>query len=108
MPGVSAITQSRRWGRSPKEPSYVWATTRNTSAVSAKTWNGSRILRCMTEFGVRLWGGFRQGLHFIDRPNHIERALRVVLELVVQYSLAAKQRVFETHESAFYAGERFS
>jgi len=44
-------------------------------------------------------------LSFANRPNHVERALGVVLEFVVQDSLTTVQRVLEADELSFEAGE---
>src|SRR5580700_1882645 len=106
MPGASAATQSSRCGRSPNEPSRVSAIISNTPVSSAKIWNGSRILRCMSccMRGLRL--RFRLGLlSFVDGPDHVERALRAVLEFIAQDALAAIKRVFETDGLAFETGE---
>src|ERR1017187_564256 len=52
--------------------------------------------------------GLRFSLRFADRANHVETALRVVLEFVVQDSLAAVQRILEADEFSGQAGELFS
>src|ERR1019366_395555 len=49
--------------------------------------------------------GFRFALRLGDRPDHVEGALRVVLEFIAQDSLAAVQRVREADELSFEAGE---
>src|SRR5579872_4986858 len=106
---------------------------RKTPVFSAKIWNGSRILRCMSAgcgmfdlrfrfrlgqrfglgleiggglratlaVGVGVWLGFIYGLvgfgscfRFVNRPDHVERALRVVFEFIAQDSFAAIERVF--------------
>ena len=43
-------------------------------------------------------GGFWFSLRFADRADHVETALRVVLEFVVQDAFAAVQRVFQADE----------
>src|SRR5664279_6233822 len=119
MPGARAATQSRRCGSSPKAPSGDSATMRDTSLSSTKTSNGKRTLSCMSNRGVgacvglfvafrfrvrlrdRLW--LRLGL--VDRSDHVKRALRDVVELVVQNPLAAIQCVLEADELAGEAGE---
>src|ERR1700752_1688949 len=97
MPGASASTQSNRRGNRPNEPCRVSATMRDTPVFSAKTSNGSRILRFMDIGGRR--GPvlrFGLGLRFVDLADHVKRALRIVLELVGEDALAAVQRVLKT------------
>jgi hypothetical protein len=45
----------------------------------------------------------RRPLRFINRPDHIERAFRIVFEFIAQDSLAAVQRVLEADELSFEA-----
>src|ERR1039458_8495786 len=52
--------------------------------------------------------GLRFSLRLTDRADHVETTLRVVLEFVVQDSLAAVQRVLEADEFSGQAGELFS
>src|SRR6202041_307420 len=102
-------TQSSRCGRTPNDPSRVSATIREIPVFSAKTPNGRRILRCMSvgcgmfHLRLRLWLvvlGF--SFRFVNRPDHIERALRVVFEFIAQDSFAAVERIFEAYQFSFY------
>src|ERR1019366_4734044 len=75
----------------------------------------SRFMRVCLRFRVcrRLWAGldsrfgvgFLLALGFVNRADHVERALRIVLELIVQDALAAVQRVLEADELSLEAGE---
>src|ERR1700678_1491819 len=97
MPGTSAATQSRLWGWSPYDPSEVSASMRDTSAFSANTWKGRRILRFM---GAR-WLGFRGVIRLFrlaDGPDHVERPLGVVLVLVAEDALTPVEGVLEADE----------
>src|ERR1039457_6732476 len=116
MPGVRAATQSSRCGRSPKEPSRVSATMRETPVFSAKMWNGRRTFRFMSasgmgclrfrlRFGFGFGLGLRLPLRLVNRPDHVERAFRGVFELIAQYSLAAIKRVLEADELSFESAE---
>src|SRR5579872_4823645 len=84
---------------------------RKTPVFSAKIWNGSRILRFMSagcgmfdlRFRFRIglnvrFAGVCFSLRFVNRPDHVEGAFRVVFELVPQDSFAAIERVFEADE----------
>jgi hypothetical protein len=42
----------------------------------------------MFDLRLRFHPGLRLSLRFVNRPDHIERALRVILEFVAQDSLA--------------------
>src|SRR5665213_3104233 len=104
----------------PKDPARVSATMRNTSVFSAKIWKGSRILRFMGGLGLGLGrsagllgvgagplgvgagllgvgagllGVGAELLGLADCADHVERALWVVLELVLQNAFAAVERV---------------
>ncbi len=57
--------------------------------------------------GVRRLG-LACALRLTDRADHVERALRIILELVSQDALAAIESVLETDESALVAGELLS
>src|SRR5664279_670005 len=127
MPGASAATKSRRCGSRPNEPAGVSATMRETSPSSTKTWNGSSTLSRMGDGGIggrllfrvrrrlrlrvclrirlrlRLW--LRLDLRLVDRPDHVERALRHVVELVMKDPLASVERVLQADELARQAGE---
>src|ERR1700734_3563926 len=104
MPGESAATQSRRCGKRPKLPDLVGATMRATGSHVAKTLNGNKILSRMRAPGFNdLRLRFRQRsacgasgtFGLIDRPDHIQRGFRTVLELIAQDALAAVERVFK-------------
>src|SRR5664279_294148 len=87
---------------------------RETPVFSAKTWNGRRTLSFISASGMsylrlRFRLGFRLGLRlslrFVNRPDHVERALREVLELIAQDPLAAIERVLEADELSFESAE---
>src|SRR3989339_353833 len=110
MPGASAATHSSRCGRSPNDPSRVSATMRDTPVFSANTPNGRRTLSVMDVGGtLGLWLRCRSGsclfLRFVNRPDHVERALRVVFGFIAQDSLTAAERVLEADERSLEAGE---
>src|SRR5580692_468992 len=92
---------------------------RDTPIFSAKIWNGSRILSVMSATGMidlrsplgcglgrwrrcfRLHGLLR----LADRPDHVQRALRIVLEFVAQDPLATVERLAQADELALQTGE---
>ena len=78
---------------------------RNTSVSATNTWNGNSTSRFIGVHRLRVW--FRFCRRFVDRADHVERALRVILEFIPQDALTAVQRVFETDEFPFEAAELF-
>src|ERR1700733_4265548 len=47
--------------------------------------------------------GFSFSLRFVNRPNHVERAFRIVFEFIAQDALTSIQRVLEADELSFEA-----
>src|ERR1017187_10092254 len=69
-------------------------------------------LRVALGLGCGPWSGSSRGLagcgfslSFVNCPDHVERALWVVFEFIVQDSLAAIERVFETDEFSLDAAK---
>src|ERR1700722_6284450 len=106
IPGTSAATQSRRRGNSPQAPSRVRATIRSTPIFSANIPNGSSTLRCMS-IGYLAGRRGTLALRLIDAADHVQCALRVVLEFVPQNALTAIERILTAHQLALDAAELF-
>src|SRR3984957_5154736 len=101
-PRPSAAKQSRRCGSSPNDPSRVSATMRETCFRSRKIRNGRRILRFM---GCRAWA-LRCCVplpRLADCADHVQGALRIILEFIGKNSLAAIERVAQAHQLALDA-----
>src|ERR1700676_709077 len=108
MPGATAATKSRRCGRIPMEPLRVSATIRVTALISAKIREGRRILSCMRNRGLRRlpFSGCRL-FRLVDRPNHVEAGFRIILELVLQNTFAAVERILQSHRLSLDPAELF-
>src|ERR1019366_3483089 len=120
MPGASAATQSSRCSSKPNDPSPVSATMPDTPVSSAKISVGTRILRCIGHVRFRPGFYFRwfRGLSFISTmrrgsrlfglangADHVERALRIILEFVAQNAFAAIEGILQAHRLPLDAAE---
>src|ERR1022692_1745906 len=67
------------------------------------------VLRFWPRCGFSRWlAGCGFSLRFVNCPDHVERALWVVFEFIVQDSLASIERVFETDEFSLDASKLLS
>src|ERR1035441_10329440 len=71
---------------------------------------GGLLVALRLGFGLRF--GFSYGLagfgfsfRFVNRPDHVERAFRVVFEFIAQDAFAAIERVFETDHFSLNAAK---
>ena len=56
--------------------------------------------RRSADSGRQRVAGLRFALRLVHRPDHVERALRVVLEFIAQDALAAVQRILQADQLA--------
>src|SRR5918999_1591376 len=100
------------WGSTPKSPSAPGTTTMSTSAVAssrsgATSWKATLSATPSTTCPALCLGGHTLGLvdRFLDRADHVERALGQVVVLAGDDRLEPGDGVLERHEHARRPGE---